>query len=191
MAKEHDIVCTINEALDAATTSQKFTGKQYAGITILRKNSDNQIIPVEYAKGNVSKLISINDAIPLQWYHRNNGSVYVQSDKRQYGNSNSALGQTTNMSLIVMANFLRTGLYAEEIEGIFVAGIPTILTEARKTELNLRACTIGVNSCSHESVALFEREHKGNYMMNENTIIFEIRYQIVTAFFNECINACD
>lgn len=191
MAKEHDIVCTINEALDAATTSQKFTGKEYAGITILRKNSDNVSVPMSYIKGGVSKLISINDVKPLQWYHRNNGSVYVQSEKRQYGNSNGALSQTTNMSLIVMANFERAKLYAEEIEGLFVAAIPTQLTEARKVELNLRACNIVVTSTDHNAIALFEREHKGNLMMNENTIMFEIRYQITTAFFNECINSCE
>lgn len=191
MAKEHDIVCTINEAIDAATTSQKFTGKQYSGITIVRKNSDNQNVPIMYAKGGIPKPVNIDDKYPLQWYHRNNGSVYVQSDKRQYGNANGALSQTTNMSLIVMANFERTKLYAEEIEGIIVASIPTVLTAARMTELNLRACTIGVISANHDATALFEREHKGSLMMNENTIMFEIRYQITTAFFNECINACD
>lgn len=194
MANLNTITKLINQNLIATSLKDKRFQKVAAyGISKslpYKKGDVLEYIPTELCDNGDGKELSPDDKNPIQVYHKMYGTRYSIM-KEQYGNGNTSLIRTADMSLIVFAQRNIVKLSEEQMELFVLTGIPNKLTKANLTELNLKDCTINVSSTDFDSVKIFNREYNTKkYYLKPSHIFFEMRYIIECKFDKNCINTC-
>lgn len=190
MAKLKEIIALINTGIEAAFADKRFADSGLFGLATQSMDSQATTSPYVIDSFGEGRNVNYNDSRPVVMYHRYNGSnTYNSEDISQFGDNNEKVATSYNMALIVMASRSMTQLEPDDLETIIVSGMPTALTNAQLTTLNLLGCNVVVNGSDHNSINIFKREFTGqNKIYDPRIFMFEIRYEIECSYDKSCVN---
>jgi hypothetical protein len=191
MSKEREIICIINDSLDAGLSNTIFKSKVFNGIAIdrQRSNEDSTTELIEMQSGKTEKKIFPNDANSIMCYHKYSGSNYKES--RGYGRDNFTYDQEAQMTLIVVANRnIIKDLMDDTLEQLIIENMRPNITKTQLTELVLQAASIKISSSNIDAGILVREFPEIKRNTYPNIICFEVKYSINTKYAAACADGC-
>lgn len=192
MAKEHEIVSYINTELDRLQFgSKRFQKGSMDGIAELITTGEKETKPGVIDNYGDVTYVGIDDTKPFQIYHR-----IIQPDaewniEEDFGSSRN-LRETTSMLMVVIGDRNRLQLTAEDIKTGIAAALPLELPKSQLTTLGLKSANIIPGSFNWDRQAVYSSEFNLNEtILNTNTIMFSLSYQIETVYDQTCFTLCE
>jgi hypothetical protein len=190
MSKLDTIVTEINTALKAGNfKSNRFQRGKFYGIAELVKLEEGQIPGIISNKGEVTK-VSIDDNYPFQLYHRIT-SIEAEEDELSYGDGLEVI-ETVDMRLVIVCNREIIQLKKEDIVSGVFASLPTGISSATETSLNINYCDITYGQFDINAESVYSEEYQlESFDLTPQTIMIALPYQIITKYRKGCINICN
>lgn len=190
MAKIKDIVDIINEGIETALAEKRFAGSAIYNIATQSQDSNNTTSPYVIDTTGEGTHVFYDDTKPLVLYHKYSGSNNYRSESlNQFGDDDSSVLTSYNMSVIVMCSRNITQLEPDDVETLIVSGFPSRLSNLQLNTLNLLGCEMVVNGSDHSALSIFNREFTGQKnKFDPRIFMFEVRYTIECSYNKGCIN---
>lgn len=192
MAKENEIVTWINQGILAALKDKRFAGAQLHGITTLLAKENESGTPA-YAPCLIDNegegtWVGVDDAAPLQLYHRHNGCLFRTEVKEQFGTL-AVRTEISAMSLFVVAQRKQVRLAPEDLKSVIADGFPYEITQALRAQLKIYKGNITLLSADLNAQNVYQKEYRAaNTILDPQVNMFELKYQIECTYSRECIN---
>lgn len=190
MAKENEIARWINECIQEVLSEQRFAGSQYSGITSLLMNDQEStalLMPCTIDSDGEGLWVGVDDAYPVQLYHRHNGCVFKSEPADAFG-GNAPRKEFIAMSLFVVAQRSRTRLAPEDLKTLIATAFPYEIP-AQKRALWKLSGSISLLSADLNSQNVYKREYNpAPTILDPQVNMFELKYQIECSYQKDCIN---
>jgi hypothetical protein len=183
----------INDALKVGSLNNaKLQPAKYYGIATIvtrKKDGNLEMLPAIVEAGVIKNFITIDSKIALQLYHKVMGNTYSY-EKRSYGDGYD-IKSSTEMNMVVLFNSKLTGNAKEVLEPVVLFGLPQKTSAMINADLQIIKCSIVPLSSNMDPVSVFKQEYpQAEYVLNENSSMFCIRYKIEMTFSQACVNKC-
>ena len=144
------------------------------------------------------KYIGIDDAFPIMFYHRSNGST-ITNDKISFGGgitdtlgnnniyANSDLIERTDLSLMVFAQLKKIKMTITELKDVIYAIIPGNVDKVSCSNIGIKSAFINLSGANFNSNEIYLKEYKTTKKLNPNFLLIEIKYNIESRFKKSCI----
>lgn len=195
MANLTPIVAIINETLRTTVLKDKRFMKaklfEIARVMPVKKGEIFELVPgIINENGEITKVYP-DDKNVIQVYHKINSSS-VSVDKAQYGNGNTRLVRTANMSMIIFGLRSTIKRTEDEMDLFISASLPSKLTKQQLIDNELKDCSINHTNTDFNSLQIYSREYNSKqYYLNSSHLFFEMKYTIECKFDKSCINTCE
>lgn len=185
-----NIIAKINEDIANGLGAPKFAGKQIYGLTERYEQRNGVVAPcVINSQGKVEPIF-LNEKCPLIIYHKLNGVVYKDNTSNSFG-SGYTQAEFNSLSLVVFAMRNRINMGPAELEALIATLIPTAYSKLFKTTLALKSLNTTLESCNHNTEAVFSKEWVGvESAIPSSAIILELRYNIGSTYKTACLVNC-
>lgn len=196
MAFSDTIVKFINDSLKAGSLkSKKFQPGAYHGIVTLvaRKAADGktlQLLPgIADPDGNYTT-VEPNDKFNVIIYHRTLSNSYQYLKNDSYGDQQN-IKATNEMAMLVWVDNKKTQLSPEQLEALFVAGMPQKLTADLKKDLGVMNCMINPLASNMDKLSVFRQEYQNiEFFLRPYHTFFQLRYRAELTFSQGCLTTC-
>ncbi|MEO9145082.1 MAG: hypothetical protein ABI237_05945 [Ginsengibacter sp.] len=190
----------INDVLKAGSLNKaKLQPAKYYGIaTSFARKKDTgvsgkpmviEMLPAILEAGTIKNFITADSKVALQIYHKVISNVYSY-EKKSYGD-NYDIKCSTDMNMVALFNSKQTGSAKEVLEPVILFGMPQKLSNALIADLKIIKCLITPVSSNMDPLSVFKQEYpQADFILNENTSMFSIRYRIEMTFSQACVDNC-
>ena len=191
MAKESNIVTIINNTLisEQFSASKFKKGNFKAIVELVKTNKEGETFPGVVANNGEITRCGLNDIIPFQIYHRVLGAQF-ELDEDGFGDFREK-AQTTQMTLICIADRERLGVTKEQIVTALSMGFLSQLDATNRAALSLLTCNITAGSFTTDAVEVYNREFSiESKWLKPQTVMVALDYIIETTVNESCIEIC-
>lgn len=195
MAFSETFVQYINDSLKAGSlNSKKFQPGAFHGIVSLvaRKglNDSLQLLPaIAHMDGNF-KAVEPNDKFNVIIYHKVIANSYLYQKQDSFGD-HYVIKSTNEMAMIVWVNTKKAKLTAEQIEALFIAGLPQDLSPEKKKEIGIYSCKITPVATDMDKLRVFRQEYQNiPFFLRPEHCFFQLRYKAELTFDQACLLNC-
>jgi|688.fasta_scaffold184120_4 hypothetical protein len=190
MSKLDSIVSQINTDLKAGNfSSNRFQRGKFYGIAELVKIEEGTFPGIIDNTGNIQK-VAIDDNYSFQLYHRIT-SIQAEEDELSYGDGYEII-ETADMRLVIVCNREIIQLKKEDIVSGVFASMPTGISNALETSLNIDFCDITYGTFDIDQQTVYDAEYQlEDFELKPQIIMIALPYQIVTKYRKGCVNICN
>lgn len=191
------IVNAINNSIKATLTDNRFQNAEYHGIAIsaLHTNDAGQtrLTPLVADNYDNEVWVGVDDTLPLRIYHKTNSIAYSDEPAKGYGdNGNLVKKEVAQMSMIVYGSRSMIRLTPEELEGAVLSGLPSALSNATISQLNLRSCVVRPVGSVLDPVVVYLSEYRTpHYELSPNALFIRVNYNIESTYKTSCFELCN
>jgi hypothetical protein len=184
------IIEQINTSLKGSSLKEKRfqTGKFLGVSTVAARNNGGKLemLPAVVDLNGEYKLVEPDDRHSVILYHKVISNVYAASVQNSYG-CEYAFKSTTEVAMVVIADGKKMKMSAEQLEPLFIYGIPQRVTQ-KYGMINILITPLASNM---DKVAVFRQEYPNNeYFLKPYQHLFLIRYRVECTFDKNCIDKC-
>lgn len=176
------IVCLINERFETLSYARKMV----YGISMpVKRTKESGFDVVPMILDNEWKYVGVDDNQDLIIYHKIYGDTESIVPNSSYGDVRGLTRCVNDMSVVVFGNKLLLTPYA--LKQKISEYLLTTVTKTTLTELGLNSVNINATSSNMDPQSVWSNEYKNvDYPLDENNILFELRYRIETVYKKEC-----
>ena len=187
----HQIASAINTSIKATLNDNRFKDSVYFGIATLVQHED-RIQPMLTDNHDVNRIITPDNSIPLQIYHRTISISRTSTTTTGFGDANSEIKETTSMAMIAIATRKLLRLTPEELEAAIIASMPAVLTPTTRKALKLKSCSIKPTTSNLDAAEVYLQETKSDkFELQPNSLMLRINYSIECTYNRACFQLCD
>lgn len=188
------IVSYINDSLKGSSLSDKrFAAGRFLGLsTIVGVQKDTGVVLVPAivdAMGEYKPVDPVDDRYSITVYHKAISNVYG-FEKKSYGDE-YLQKCTTEMLLVVAADAKKVLVSAEQLEPLFIYGLPQRLSPELKQKAAFKNCLITPLASDMDKLRVYRQEWPAaEYYLKPYHHLFSLRYRIEASYDKDCIDAC-